>query len=461
MISKGAAVRLYETMRSSYGADFGDSALVCKSPSGIYTVPDYLRAVRLFMCLEEGLREWQNRYGGDVSELRRSVHTVEDAKRYIHPLTWFRHSMDSPCLCTRWDELGGESQDAILRSDRWIATEKIRGVRYMFGVSDIGGWRKTAMYARGYSETDGSLVDVWPQMSWGCSFPTGGLLNYIIDVEVCYPHRMEWLEDYGVGATNATDAVLAILGYPPSLTHRIFERFWRDHHRPMLSMYLLYPLYCDKRNFVRRSMGEGYACYTRAFQEGIGYGLPLQMVRSVSGGKEAKDAFLQSVLSSGGEGVVYANLDGHYLTSHQRSKDVWVKRKRYMVYKESRPGLGDTLDCFVTGGVFGKRKDGWGLRYLETSLIVDYPDGHKQTQVMAYVKPPKEWLKEHDDVVLIGVRGEPILNPAYRDMVVEVSGDYISNRNYHVHAPSFVRWRPDKMRHECVYNYHYIMAAAK
>ena len=76
---------MFEEARSEFPEQFMNDILKATGRGGTFAARDYVRALRLIACLRH-----ENISTEDIATLQK----YEDAKKFIHPAVWFRHTND-------------------------------------------------------------------------------------------------------------------------------------------------------------------------------------------------------------------------------------------------------------------------------------------------------------------------------------------------------------------------------
>ena len=205
-------VALFEEARSEFPEQFMNDILKATGRGGTFAARDYVRALRLIACLRH-----ENISTEDIATLQK----YEDAKKFIHPAVWFRHSYDSVNLAARFDQLKEPEQRAILESEDWLASEKEDGFRVWLIAYNRPGHRPGVwMFSRNYSDVDCSLCEYWDHVYQTISVPDNTI--FVADCECVYTGDVNILSNYGLVAETQLQAVtsMAQMNAPQSLVFR-------------------------------------------------------------------------------------------------------------------------------------------------------------------------------------------------------------------------------------------------
>lgn len=439
-------VALFEEARSEFPEQFMNDILKATGRGGSFAARDYVRALRLIACLRQ-----ENISMEDIATLQK----YEDAKKFIHPAVWFRHSYDSVNLAARFDQLKEPEQRAILESEDWIASEKEDGFRVWLIAYNRPGHRPGVwMFSRNYSDVDCSLCEYWDHVYQTISVPDNTI--FVADCECVYTGDVNILSNYGLVAETQLQAVtsMAQMNAPQSLG--IQKQYLLDTGKHFFTFKLIHPLYFNGKSYTKRTLGEGIDVYDDAVKFGQSMGFNIIPILRCKGSSEEKQAFLDSILSRHGEGVVFWNRNGYYTASENRDKTSWVKLKRSVTATLNKEGLGDSIDAFITGfkmSTEGTSREGL-IGALECSIMLMEADGSVHPHVISYV--PGLSLELAKQATIIGVDGKPALHPDFYNKVVELDGQDISSKSLRLSHPKLLRWRFDKSKTECVYTRQWI-----
>lgn len=392
------------------------------------TADYYYRAVAL---LHEALKDPHNTTMSSMSEFR------------INPAAAFRLKYITPCLAVPVDDLKPDKRDELFTSKDWLFTHKRNGVRawvvYMSGF--------LAVYSRNYSTEDGRLLDYIDHLEpivCGCrQFSKDFVLD--VEVELADDADVSVLTHLGL-PTSPLECIVALLGSLPYSCSNFITSYKQMTGRDLVHINLILPLYWSGHNFVNRRMFEPYAVKDDVLSVVSQFLPSLYDIKRVDGSQEEKVAFLESLLALGAEGVVAHNLQGFYSTSVNRSKEAFVKIKRSVSATNLR---GESFDAWVSGYELGTR--GTRNENRITSLILTlYMFDSKTLQTVEHVIAKVSGLTDKIVNEISDYSNPvPVLKTEIYDRVVEVDGQGISNVNWHLTHPRFIRFRDDKSREEC------------
>lgn len=434
-LNKNELVSMFENASIGYKKSFVDSILKATGRGGVYAARDYIHANCILATLEQ--------YQVDKNQLEKE----EDLKKFIPKAVLFRLNAYTPCLAYRFDELKKPAQDKLFDKDNYLFTEKQNGCRGWL-IHAQGKWY---LFSRNYSDVNCGLLDYMQNIYQFPTIPDHEI--FAVDVEIKYEpdgNLIEKLREFGMETESKLEAMSALLQTRPETATEIQRKYKEETGKDLITFRLIYPLYFNGKNYLKRKLGEGHAVYNLVIQYAQQYNLNLQEILRVKGSREKKEVFLNSLLEAGSEGVVVHNLLSNYCTSENRDKDCFIKIKR-SVGKSQQSGMGDTIDGFVTGFKMSDEKAGNAglIGSLEVSIFELGDDGVQREKVIAYVPNLTQEMKEqitikHDD-------GTVSMSPEMYDVVVEMDGQAISRKSRRLTHPRLLRMRFDKSKYECIY----------
>lgn len=432
-------INLYNSYWEYFPQDFMRNILVGTGRKGELLVRDYVRALRLLALL---------RNVPNIENLVHSLNTDEDALALLHPLDRFRCRFDSVNLAARYDELKPATQRELFDSSRWVMTEKINGFRTWLGVWNAPGAEpRVSLHSRNYSDVDCNLQDYWDHVFQEVTIPSDTCM--ILDCECVFDGDIDIARSCGLIAENQLGIITSLMQLDAEESLAVQRRYREKTGNDMVSFALLHPLYFDRKNYCNRTLGYGMEQYDNALEKARSFGLNVRSIHRCAGCLEEKNIILENILSSGGEGVVFHNVDGRYTASENRDKTSWVKLKRSVLSTYKKDGLGDTIDAYVTGyrlGNPGSAKENL-VASLECSVNLVEADGSYHSHVIGYVSGlPHDFLERN---TVVGEFGKPTLNPLAYGKVGVIDGQCITARNLRLQHPKLIEWRFDKTKEEC------------
>lgn len=439
-LRKADLEKMFEFLSKGCKDSFKSQILIPTGRGGVYASRDFITA----NCM--------------LTELRirnaplPTFNTKKEALDFLPSITKFKLAYYSPALAYRYDELKPENQKALFEKSNYVAYNKENGCRGWLIMNSKGA----SLYSRNYSDVDCGLLDYWPNIDQNNTFPEKA---FAIDVEIKYEPKinlMEVMEKYGITTESKLEAMSALLQTRPEVAREIQREYYKDHHQDLVVFRLIYPLFYKGVNYINRPMGEAMDVYDEVVAYSKSLGLNVEPIKRCVGNKAAKEAFLQSILDSGGEGVVFHNRLGHYCTSENRDRECMVKLKRSVAATAAKEGLGDTIDAYVTGfKMSGTDTANEGLiGSLELTINLMMNDGTMKEHVIAYVPNIPREIKKL--MTMEDGNGNTILNPDYMGIVVEVDGQAISAKSKRLTHPRMSNFRHDKTANDCIYTENFI-----
>ena len=461
-LKKSELMDLWESLSQGLDLRVKKQILAVTGRGGTSAARDYISA----NCL---LTEYKKVVGVENYDMSK----ITDAKQIWDALpraVAFRLRSFTPCLAARYDELQKYQQDELFDNKKWVATTKMNGSR---------GWLinyqgKTFLFSRNYSDKDCGLLEYWSNIHPSqCTKEYDGI--FAVDVEILFDPGVDIsgeLEELGIETSSPLEAVVALLHTYSSSAQQIQERFLNKYNKQLVAFKLIHPLYFNGKNYLKRTLGEGQAVYDEVVKFGQELGYNLQSIKRCGGTREEKEIFLNTILDSGGEGVVFHNREGYYCTSENRSKTSFIKLKRTISQTNTMQGIGDTIDAFVTGlklGSVGTANEGL-ISALQFSIHVLRPDGTSYQHVVANCPnvdlATKKMLTIPDATGLyptsyLDQNGEEhwvSMNPEFDHLVAEVTGQALSAKSRALEHAALVRWRVERSPESCIYTQEFIDA---
>lgn len=382
-----------------------------------------------------------------------NIKTKKQAMATLNPATAFRLKADTPCLAARFDSLKEEAQKKLFTDQGYVFYEKENGAR---------GWiiyykGKTFLYSRNYSDKDCGLLEYWDKINQDPTFDKNEV--FAVDVEIKYEPSADLIEDlreYGIETESKLEAISSLLQMRASMAQEIQQKYKAKSGKDLVVFRMIHPLYVNGKNYLNKKLGEGIDDYDAVIKKGQEHGINLQPITRYKGTKEGKEAFLESILDIGGEGVVVHNRNANYSTSENRDKDTWIKIKRSISDSKNKAGLGDSFDGWISGFKMSDEKAGNAglIGSFEVSCYIRRPSGDMYEHVIAF--PPNIDLKTKKECTITDAEGNPTLAPEYYNLVVEVDGQAISAKSRRLTHPKMLRYRFDKSKEQCVYSEEFI-----
>ena len=437
-LRKSDLVSMYEKMSKNYRQDFLNDILRPTGRGGVYAARDYIAANAVLAELNK-VRE----KGVDIDYDK--LHCKKDTKFYLSSVVRFRLAMYTPCLAYRFDELKDKERENIFNNKDIIFTEKENGVR---GVFVFAG--HPALFSRNYSQKDCGLPEYWGNINQQFN----GDKPFAIDCEIKYEPDSdvkEQLEEFGLSTDSKLEAMAALLQMNSEQSIELQKEYERLYGKPLIVFRLITTLYYNGVDYRKRTLGEAWKIEKEVIEYARERGLNVVPIRKLQGTKSEKEAFLDSILEEGGEGIVAHNLKGVYNTTENRDKNVFVKLKRSVAATAAKQGMGDTIEGFITG--FTMSKEGTGdeglIGSFEVSAFIKDADGRVEQRVIAYVPNIERAMKIQ--YTIKDFEGNTTMDPLLYGQVVEVDGQEVSRVSKRLTHPRLIRFRFDKLKEDCVY----------
>lgn len=449
-LKKKDLVSMFDFMTLTLADSVKKQILKVSGRGNVSAARDYISAI----CL---ITEYTKATGKtDLSDIT----SANDLWNAIHPAVKFRLRSYTPCLAARYDALKPEQQNKLFEDPNWVCTEKQNGCR---------GWLinykgDIFLFSRNYSDVDCGLLDYWKNINQTIA-PTDEI--YAIDVEIKFEPGVDIrddLEHLGLETDSTLEAMVALLHTHAEDAIAIQEKFKNLYHKDLIVFRLIAPLYFNGMNYLGRTLGEGMDVYNECIEFGRSLGLNVLPIDRCSGSREEKEIFLNTIIDNGGEGVVFHNKKGFYCTSENRSKESFIKLKRSISATQSKQGLGDQIDGFVTGfkmGSNGTANEGL-ISALAFSIIIDN-NGKRREHVIAIVPNidletkkmctlndasgmyPQEWTDSNGETHWVS------LNPEFDHLVGEIDGQALSSKSQRMEHPRLIMWRTERDPESCIY----------
>jgi hypothetical protein len=357
--------------------------------------------------------------------------------------------LETPMLCARMGDCKPHDQEYLWNGEGVVAQRKLDGVRMVVVYSQNEG---VHLYSRNISVTDYSPQDYAPNVALPDFRPATltafGVRSFILDCEVICPRaRVNTLRDSmekkGVVTATVLQAVAALLQLNPedSTAVQTEQGIQLEFHAFHLLMY-------NGEDFRDAPLHRVLPELTKVIDLITPSGFPVKHVPVVH---EGRKAYYDSIVTTGGEGVILKRLSSTYKATESRAHREWVKAKISVSQSMLNAGMGDTVDAFVTGWGRGDEdttfKDMVG--YLKWSVWLLKEDGSKELHEIAHT--PNLTLEERKKISVIGPDGQLTLDPSYMGRVGVLDGQGISARARRLTHPKLVEWRMgDKQPEACV-----------
>lgn len=352
-------------------------------------------------------------------------------------------NIESPMLCSRFNELKEDVGNALWDNNDWIAEEKIDGCRML--IICIDG--KFYYYSRNLSVTDYLPIEytdnIYPSKDkkFICK-------DFIIDCEIVSSDaNVDTVLSHNRGVVTETQlqAIAALIALNPEDSIDIQAKYQKLNGHSLIHFKAFDCLYYDGK-WLLDTILDKRKDYLQMVLDDISYtDFPISKPMSCISNKKA---FYKAIIANGGEGVVLKNLDTVYRTDGNRGKLNWVKVKRVLA---DSLAVGDSIDAFVTGfepGTADKRNGNY-VGTLIFSVLLDREDGqepsyHEFAHVAGLTDEERIALTDWDE------NGNPILKKEYYGKVAVVEGQCVSARSLRLRHARMLNWRPDKSAGNCV-----------
>lgn len=356
--------------------------------------------------------------------------------------------MDSPMLALLIKHKKQEDQDAIWNDENqdWLFQEKIDGCRAILCYDPKTGFD---MYSRNLSTTDQLPINYGEKILWPTLDLSQLTFPFVLDCEIVPKNKeIDKSGDFVPVADTQLNLISSIL----SLNEEDSKKVQELNPVKFMAFDVLYindmPQF-DKTLRERRSMLKTLLPYL------IKAGVPVEEPMTLELG-QSKLNFYNTIINSGGEGVVVKDLNSKYDITGRRAGE-WVKIKRSVSQAMSAEGLGDTVDAFVIGfeeGTPGTSNEGlvsslkFGVELLDSSNepILDQsgdPVVHHIATVGGLTQELKEAITDRD------IFGNVALKQEMYGKVASIDGQDLSSRNLRFAHAVLVNWRADRSANTC------------
>lgn len=439
-LRKDELVSMFKRLSIGYQESFKKDILKPSGRGGVYAARDYISANAILAEVEKVIET-------GIEFSIGSLMSRNDLSKVLDAATRFKLNMYNPCLAARYDELKEDKKKEVFDKKEWVFTNKENGVRGVF----IYSKGVVKLFSRNYSQVNCGLPEYWGNVNQEFA----GDEPFAVDVEVKYEPEadvQEQLEEFGLTTDSKLEAMSALLQMNKTQAIELQKEYKRIYNKDLIKLRLITPLYFKGKDYRKRPLGEAFQIEEAVVKYARERGINLERIEKLQGTRSEKEAFLDSILEQGGEGIVAHNMKGVYCTTENRDKGVFIKLKRTISGSAAKAGLGDTIDGFITG--FTMSKDGTADEGLigsyEISAFIREADGKTVQKVIAYV--PNIEKKDKVQYTIKGFDGIPTLDPQLYDQVVEVDGQEVSRVSKRLTHPRMIRFRFDKTKQDCVYS---------
>lgn len=458
-MKKEAVIDLWTVVSRGLRDSVKNEILVPSGRGGKYNVRDYVSA-----CCYVG--EFLKANPGVVLD---GIGSKAEMDRMIPRFAMYRMHYYTPCLALRYDELKDVEKAECFDDRKWVATQKMNGVRGWLCISKDA----VVLYSRNYSDVDCTLLEYWGNIDQ--ELDRSGYSGCVcVDVEIVFDPGVDLsseLDELGLETDSPLDAMVALLHSDVEKALRVQRVYKEKYGKDLVSFKMIAPLWYKGINYIDCVLGAGMDIYDEVLGYVKGLGINIGGIARCSGNRIEKENFLESVLAIGGEGVVFHNRDGVYCTSENRSKTSYIKLKRSVSATKDGIGMGDTIDGFVSGfklGGVGTVNEGL-VTTLEFSIWLNDAGGMVKKFIGA-VSGLEMGIKRELTIdgsygmytqSYIGSDGKEhivSLNPEWDGVVAELSGQALSSVNCRLEHPVLVRWRKERDMNSCIYTKEWLMS---
>lgn len=440
-----AAIARY---RELYGDGLLSSVLVATGKNNTYVNRDYEYALRVFTALSKVSYIQE---GIDLATMDEgtALSLLSPGERYfLKVLRWLM------CVSYSYDDLGSASQRKLLVSDSWAVGARVYGTRALLTIfPTMDGSFDIHLFCRGADERTGSNIDLWESLGSILGNSVVFRKVYVLDVEITSGlslSQVEVVTGYKFGSIDSFISFL--LQSSGSVVSEYSNKSLMLYGTPLVYLNAIYPLVVGGSNYKDTPMGTGLQVLGQVVQELCRCGLNISMQPVYRGSREFKITFLSESLRLGFKGMMFYNLESTYKTG--RCSDCMVKIRRPLSLV-SRHGFAvnsmEAFNGFISGLRRGKRASSV---FVEVSIFVTNSDGSQQRQPFAYIPVDafSVYSVAYGDIRLKSGNKE-ILNPVYKGMVLELTGDSISaSRKYTLRCPRILRLCfGEKSTNDCIY----------
>ena len=349
--------------------------------------------------------------------------------REIEDVGWgmrARLSVESPMLCSPFNNLTMTERARIFEADNWIAEPKYFGCRTLITYHPAEGFR---FFSRGYSEETFLPID----LSDSVLLPgNGGTHGKQYAGKYDFPFMLDGMIYSKQGTNKKLDNyygeseqnyISSILFSPLAVSHTLQVRF-------PLSIAVNDCIYRDKVAVWGHSLSRRKGTLASLFRTLPG--LPFEQVPFT----EHKKEFYLQIVQQGGEGVVLKNLDKPYLPCTSRRRDVAVRLHPDMLLEQ------EDIEAFISGAEF----EGSTLKALRMSVYFRDSSGRVSITCIGKVQHIPEHVRVH-----VASTGKLLRESYGRVLTLQVSNFDFSARRYKKVAPNWsYGFRKDKNLFDCI-----------
>lgn len=446
-LNKADLMQIFEEKTKGCSSQFLHDILIPTGRGGVPAARDYDLALAKIAAYV------QQNPSKSLSKLNSSKDLLES----LDILTQFRLKYYTPCLASRYDELRAPDQNQLFEDPDWRFTLKCNGVRTWV----LTDGTNLKVFSRNYSDVDRSLLEYSSNILMDIR-PSSKI--YAIDCELMFDPGVDisdQLEELGLTTNSPLEACVALLHTYPESAKQIQQKYADKHHDSLFKFHLIAPLYFNGRNYMNRPLGDGFQVYDECVKYGQELGIPLVSIPCCTGSRAEKENFLETILDTGGEGCVAHFAKGAYCTSENRSKTSYIKIKRSI--KTTGDGLGDTIDAFITGFKMGTKGTANEDLISAVEVTVHVIDNGKMFDhtigvlpgIAKNIREDMTWYNADGAFPTVYTKSDgttvPVsLNPTYKNLVVECTGQALSSKSQRLEHPRIIMWRPERSESTCI-----------
>ena len=332
-----------------------------------------------------------------------------------------------PMLAQDLRDFPDDEQQTIWNNPRWIAEEKLNGVRLLGFI----GHSENRFTTRVISKRSGLFqerTDNFPHLR---DLSLGFLDGTILDGELLLNKPRLF--------TGSAEAV-GTLACTMAVTNCGPERAAETQRREGMADFHVFDVLRDRGRWVGdEPLYKRRARLEAIFRELDGQGIGQRHLKLLSQERESKHAYYQSILANGGEGVVLKHAAGLYKMNGRSA--LVLKAKRFL-----------TVDGFISGFTPGEH----GNSGKVGSLLVSAYDSDGNVREIAGVGPydlSRGANSNLREAVTVQAPSGPQLSPQFLGRVVELEA-FCWNRNLRLVHAKILRFRDgDKARTDCIIDF--------
>jgi len=357
-----------------------------------------------------------------------------------------RLKIDSPMLCADYKDLKPKEQVESMFTYQWVAERKLNGVRMIMIYHPKEGFQ---FFSRNLSVTNFLPIEYTDTILLSCegklqeaTYFKGFLkTKFVVDTEACCKETVidttRYRKSGGTVTNSELNASTTILSIEPEISHKI------QREQCALTLVIFDCLLWDDINAAKEQLIVRMGMREDIVRGLINDGIIVEEVESES--KELQK-FYDSIVASGGEGIVLKNIMMPYCTTGKRDKAGFVKRKRTV-----SEAYGEDIDAFLTGASASNKDNKFAhlIGAVDMSIMLQKKDGSEEEVILASVGAMPLKMREE---LTITVNGKPALNPDYLGKVLTIDGQDLSpkaRRFRHARADWDRGFRNDKTYLDC------------